>query len=290
MWVWNFECYGDPVERDALIRFSKEQGITRLLMQIHHESDGSSIRAPDALGELVQKAGEAGIAVEALEGEPGWALASGQGDFWPKIDAIVAWNEKQPSNRRLSGIHLDIEPYLLKQFTSAEKPQLMREYLEMLEKVAKRVKVENPPMTLAADIPFWYDSREEKDPENNSFEFNGKKQYLNRHVQDICDYVAVMSYRRKAVGANSITACSEGEVAYAETIGKRAFAGVETTELKESPTISFFGTDPSKFKAEVGLVFTTFGDRKGFGGVMIHHYKSYRAYAGSAAAVSKESK
>jgi len=286
MWVWHFECYGDEQERNRLIQFSKAQGITRLLVQIHYEANRSApdsltaftIRAPDALGDLIQKADEAGIVVEALDGDPNWALASEQGSFWAKFGTILAWNEKQPLDRRLVGIHLDIEPYLLKQFKSAEKPRVMREYLELLTEVSKRVKAQDPPLTLAADIPFWYDSREEKDPENNIFEFNGKKQYLNRHVQDICDYVAVMSYRQKAVGGNSITSVSEGEIAYAEQIGKKAFPSVETSEVKDTPTISFYGTDPSLFRDQLSKVFSTLNGRKGFGGVMIHHYKSFNTY------------
>lgn len=286
MWVWHFECYGDERERNRLLDFSKEHGITRLLVQMHYEADRSSpdpansvaIRAPDALGDLVECAGRAGILVEALEGDPNWALLSQQGEFWPKFNAILAWNARQPASRKLAGIHLDIEPYILKQFKSDEKPRVMRDYLDLLAEVGRRLKAENTPMTLAADIPFWYDTREEMDPDNHILEYNGKKQYLSRHVQDLCDYVAVMSYRQNAVGGNSITSTSEGEVAYAGSIGKKAFPSVEMTEVSDTPTISFYGTDPSMFREQLRQVFDEMKDHKGFGGVLIHHYKSYRTY------------
>jgi hypothetical protein len=289
MWVWHFECYGNEQERNRLLEFSKKHGITRLLVQMHYEADRSAadpanavtIRAPDALGDLVERAGESGIVVEALEGDPNWALKSQQGEFWPKFNAILAWNLKQPANRRLAGVHLDIEPYLLKQFKSQEKPQVMRDYLDLLTEVDQRLKSQSPPLTLAADIPFWYDTREDTDADNHILEYNGKKQYLSRHVQDLCDYVAVMSYRQKAVGGNSITSTSEGELAYAEQIGKKAYPSVETTEVGETPTISFHGTDPAMFQACLGEVYASLHDHKGFGGVMIHHYKSFRDYLDS---------
>jgi len=286
MWVWHFECYADPQERDRLIAFSKEQGIGRLLVQIHYEADRSSpepdkklaVRGADALGELVQKAGESGIAVEALDGDPSWALPSEQAGFWPKLDAILAWNQQQPANRKLAGVHLDVEPYTLKQFKSEEKPAVMRGYLDLLSESARRIKAQDVSMVLAADIPFWYDSREEKEADNHFFEYNGKKQPLSRHVQDICDYVAVMSYRQKAVGGNSISSTSEGEIAYAESIGKRAFPSVEMSEVSDTPTITFYGTDPALFRERFDELLGALNGRKGFGGVMIHHYKSFRTY------------
>jgi len=239
------------------------------------------VRAPEALAELVRMAAEQGIVVEALDGDPSWALASGQESFWPKLDAILAWNDQQPADAKIVGIHLDIEPYLLKQFKTDEKPRVMREYLEMLGEVSRRLKARNPPLTLAADIPFWYDSRQENESDNCFFEFGGKKQPLNRHVQDICDYVAVMSYRQKAVGGNSISSISEGEMAYAEQIGKKVFPSVEMTEVGETPSISFYGTSPSLFGEQYAILVEALKAKKSFGGVMIHHYKSYNTYLSS---------
>jgi hypothetical protein len=87
-----------------------------------------------------------------------------------------------------------------------------------------------------------------------------------------------MSYRQKAVGGNSITSVCEGELAYGEQIGKKVFASVEMSQIKDTPTISFYGTAPSLFREQFGLVVGALAPRKSFGGVMIHHYKSFRDY------------
>ncbi|HXV74590.1 MAG TPA: hypothetical protein VD713_07660, partial [Sphingomonadales bacterium] len=242
----------------------------------HESGNVRRLSRGEDLAALVRLARQNGIAVEALEGDPQWALKERQGTFWPKLDALLAWNDAQPPESRLAGLHLDIEPYLLPQYKSSEKQRVMREYLELLTEV--RRKLDGRGLLLAADIPFWYDSRGKDEPDNHIILFAGKEQFLSRHVQDICDYVAVMSYRQKAVGGNSITSVSEDEIAYGEQIGKKVFASVEMSEIRDTPTISFYGTDPALFREQLGMVMSKFGSRKSFGGVMIHHYKSFRQY------------
>ena len=142
-----------------------------------------------------------------------------------------------------------------------------------------RVKQCNPSLIFAADIPFWYDVHEEDEYLNHCvLEFHGKKKYASSHLQDICDYVGIMSYRRNALGENSITRLCEGELAYAEKIGKKIFCGVETSPDQDPPTISFYGTDPPFFREQLALVEKAFRGRPGFGGILIHHYLSYQAF------------
>ena len=284
MWVWHFQCYATPSEKDRLIQFCKAQKINLLLVQVHYDEDPQTrfprgIRDPKAFGDLIQQAKEAGIVVEALEGDPQWALRSGQASFWPKFDVIMNWYKSQPPSRRFAGLHLDVEPYLLDQFHTTRKWDLLRDYLEYLAEVRQRMKQQAPSLILAADIPFWYDNHPEDEYlDHNVVEFNGKKKYVSSHVQDICDYIGIMSYRRKAVGENSITKLCEGEMAYAEKIGKKIFAAVEMSPNQDPPTISFYGMDVPLFREQMDLVDKTFGGRPGYGGILIHHYLSYREF------------
>ena len=285
MWVWRFESWSLPPERERLLAFCSQEKIDRLLVQVHYKLNPQtnvpeSVLAPEELGDLIQKANAAGISVEALEGDPEWSHRSGQATFWPKLEAILIWNEQQPRNRRFTGLHLDVEPYLLKEFKSDRKPELMREYLGFLEQVRQRMRQQVPEWTLAADIPFWYDSNPETDLEHCVVEFNGKKKYLNCHVQDICDYVGVLTYRQKALGENAIVPLCEGELSYAEQLGKKIFACVEMSPAKgeDPPTISFYGTPLSWFRSQLDLVYKTLENRPGFAGVLIHHYQTYRDF------------
>ena len=284
MWVWHYEAYASPWSRRRLIEFCQAEKITLLLVQVHYRMDRRSkaplgLRNPAGYGDLIRRAKEAGIRVEALEGDPEWSQPSGQGTFWPKLKVILDWNSSQPPERRFSGLHLDVEPYLLDDFATTHKWELLREYVEFMARARERVKACDPSLLFAADIPFWYDQYPEEDEYLNHcvVEFGGAKKPVSSHLQDLCDYIGIMSYRQQALGEDSITDISKGELAYAEKIGKRIFCGVETSD-QDPPKITFYGTDPKLFREQVALVEQTFKGRPGFGGVLIHHYLSYREY------------
>ena len=85
-----------------------------------------------------------------------------------------------------------------------------------------------------------------------------------------------MSYRREAVGPNSITGLVADELAYAKTIGKVICPAVETGEYPAVPTISFYGQPASVFKENFSLAWETLEDEPGFGGMLIHCYPYIR--------------
>ena len=282
MWVWDFEAYETRKERERLIDLCRLEGITLLLVQVHYRTDPNTklptgMQDSQAYGDLIQECRKTGIAVEALEGDSHWAIKAGQADFWPKLTIILDWYKSQPANRRFAGLHLDVEPYLLKDFDTPYKLQILREYVEFMAKVRNRVKKVSPDLIFAADIPFWYDVYPEDEYLNHCVvEFNGVKKSTSSHIQDICDYIGIMSYRRHAVGENSIFDISVGEMNYAEKIGKKVFLGVETMPDQDPAYISFWGTNIPWFRKQIGLLEQTCAKQKGFGGILIHHYVSYR--------------
>ena len=285
MWVWHFEAYATPEERTRLIQFCLSENIRLLLVQVHYQLEAEAqvpigMRDPNAYGDLIQRAGESGIRVEALEGDPNWALRSGRGSWRQKFKVIIDWYDAQPKERRFAGLHLDVEPYLLDDFDTKEKWNILRQYVEFMDQVKTALSKRAPELTLAADIPFWYDNFQTEDEftNHNVVEFNGVKKPVSSHIQDICDYIGIMSYRQQALGENSITRLCEGELAYAEQIGKKIFAGVEMSPNQDPPSISFYGTSVPFFREQIGMVGKLFGRRKGFGGVLIHYYNTYRDF------------
>ena len=89
----------------------------------------------------------------------------------------------------------------------------------------------------------WYDAK--TDPKDNCvLEFNGQTKNLHQHIQDICDYVGIMSYRTSALGPNSVSQHIESELAYAEKINKKVCCALETIELKDTPQITFYDSNP----------------------------------------------
>jgi hypothetical protein len=84
-----------------------------------------------------------------------------------------------------------------------------------------------------------------------------------------------MSYRRNAIGDDSITAHIKSEIAYAETTGRLVMVGLETTRLPETPNITFYGTSAAEFCEQKAILDQVMSNHPGYAGVMIHSYESY---------------
>ena len=280
MWVWRPRWIARAEQQDELIDFCVKQGINRLLIQVHFKKDvvetaPAVLRFQDEMKRFLAHAWEAGIAVEALDGEPAMALAENHPYTIRRLEAILEFNRTLPVDGRFTGLHLDIEPYTLKQWDSPDRQQIMYQYLELHEDIRSRLRRQSPPMHLAVSIPFWYDLK--SGPEDScELEFRGKTKNFHQHIQDLTDYVAIMSYRNWAEGDNSITSHSRNEIKYAGQIGRFACAGLETIRLPETPEVSFYGMRPTEFWAEAGKVRQTLAEDPGYGGLFVHDYDGFR--------------
>ncbi len=287
MWVWHFDAYSTEKERQRLLRFCESEKITLLLVQVHYRlpPDGetpTALRDPKAYGDLIESARKAGITVEALDGHPKWALPEGRKSWWERFAVIMGWYEAQPPKRRFAGLHLDVEPYLLENFNSTHRWEILGHYVEYMAEVRDALKARAPELVFAADIPFWYDNQPEEDDYLSHYvvELNGVKKPASLHVIDLCDYVGIMSYRQKALGANSISELCREEMEYAEKAGKKVYPAVEMSPDQDPPYISFYGTTVDFFREQIALLDKQFRGRKGYGGILIHYYNSYSDFLG----------
>jgi len=295
MWVWQAKYVSDAGEQDQMLDFCQRQGFNRLLVQIpwkpgtaqvvhpkpDQETAGAAVHPEinysDGLGRLVTEAAKRHIAIEALDGAP----YMGDKIHWPEtlatVDAILAFNATLPADAKLAGIHWDIEPYVRPDWKVMEtRPQIELDYLQLLTDAKKKLADSGSNLTLSVDIPMWYDNK--TDPADNCIvTFNGQTKNFHQHIQDICDYVGIMSYRQKALGKNSTSEHVANELAYAERIGKYVVPAFETIQLKDTPQITFFGKDAQTLLGERAKLIDTLKDRPGFGGMFIHNYPSVKA-------------
>ena len=280
MWVWHLKYIRDQNEQDGLIQFCQQHGINRVLMQIHFEPYTAELghpklRHPKGLRRFLDQANRAGIAVEALDGQPGMGLDKKRSEALAKLDAILAFNKDLPGNARFSGVHYDIEPYTLPQWNTPQRDEIMRQYLEFHDTARSKVHRHSPVMTLAASIPFWYDHKT-TDKDRCVLEYDGQVKNFHQHIQDVTDYVAIMSYRCEAEGDDSISSHVQSEVDYAQRINRFACAGMETIQLNDTPDITFYGLPPKRFWSQKERVDELFEGYDGFGGVMVHDYQGFR--------------
>jgi hypothetical protein len=142
----------------------------------------------------------------------------------------------------------------------------MLDYLSFLQKARSVLHQEAPDLWLAVDVPFWWDK------DKFILEFDGKRKRFNEHVQDLTDFIVVMSYRRTV---QQVLSCVENERRYARQINKIIFTSLETVQLKQDPQISFWGLPVAEFWSIVPRLLETAKGDQAMGGVMIHCYRSF---------------
>lgn len=260
--------------QDDLFDFCKKYGFNRILLQIHLDPQLKFIQ-PEQWKRFLKQARLRGIAVEALDGAPDMARKANWDNTLKILEAVLEFNEAQPQDERFVGIHYDIEPYVSptwKKGDQVTRHEMMMEYLEFLAKARQRLAAVTPHMVMAADIPMWYDRK----PAEFSIDFGGQTKNFHQHIQDLTDYIGIMSYRRKADGNNGVIAAVSDEMAYAEKIGKVVCPALETIKLKDEPTITFYGLPAERFWETKKAVESELSARPGFGGMLIHSYRGMR--------------
>lgn len=279
IWVWKSDWFVTPEARLELLTFCQEHKLNRLLVQVHIDPNKSepTMEFPEEFKTLAIEAAEMGIAMEALDGAKDMAMAVNQPRTFKILDLILEVNRQLPDGAKLKGVHYDIEPYLMPEWKAGDETRqpIMRDLLEFYTEAKRRIREDGSGMLISADIPFWYNGKNTPG-DDCTITFNGETKNLHMHIQDICDYIGIMSYRRNAVGRNSVTALIEEEIAYAEKIGKQVTPALETVELKDVPQITFYGTSPEALWEQYKLVQSTLEDRPGYGGILVHCYRSMR--------------
>ncbi len=271
-WVWLPIYLHDTEERRSLLRFCKEQGFDRVLLQVPFAGETDRIDYSADLGTFLGLAADAGIKVEALDGGP----TSGQEDkrelTLRRLQAVLALHQAQPPGRGFSGLHYDIEPYLSQRWRDGDIGHVALETLATMQAVYQTTKAAAPGLTVAYDIPPWYD----KYGGELDVEFDGQRKNFRAHIQDLSDYVGVMSYRRLPTGTNSVLDLSSAVIAYAEQTHKKFFLSLETVPLKNDPQITFYGTAPGTLAHTVDALYSALKDSPAFGGVLVHDYDHLR--------------
>jgi len=269
MWVWSSSSYSTPEARQQLVDFCVKHRIRHLDVHVRmsHGGDEPVLRDAEALRDLILLAGQHNVTTAALRGHPKMFFSKNHERSLRELRAMIAFSEALPRDAQFKGIKYDVEPYCAKDW-KAEGTTLggaMQDYLAFLHKARSVLHKEAPRLWLAADIPFWWDKDE------FTLEFDGKKKRYNEHVQDLTDFVVIMSYRRSA---REVLNCVEGERKYAKRICKLVYPSLETIKLEQDPHISFWELPNEELWKVVPELLDAAKADPAIGGVMIHCYRS----------------
>ncbi len=247
MWVWDIHSLlKDKHYQDNFFSFCDTKAVTELFLQIPYKFENDLtkdvqciIQQSMNLRSFIKRASSKKMLIHALDGYPEFVLREHHPRVLAQVRAIIDFNKKSSENEQFYGIHLDNEPYQLLGFEGPASRQILKQYLELNEKVMTLLKKRKSSIVYGVDIPFWFDESFNDDgTPTYSLEFNGKVQDVSKHIIDIVDNVGIMDYRNFAGGADGIIRHGLGELDYAEKVGKQIYIGVETFRYKPT-TVSF---------------------------------------------------
>jgi hypothetical protein len=195
----------------------------------------------------------AGLSVEALAGEPTWALAGHRDGLLEFVRSVTRYQRNADPGLRLAGIHLDIEPHALERWDH-NREALIHSYLAGLDAASEAAGA----IPVNADIPFWYDA----------IRFDGRA--LLGAVLRRVDGVTVMAYRDTGPDVVDV---ARAEVAAAARLGKRATVGVETDKVTPEK-VTFYEEGRAALIQALAEIRDAFAADPGFGGLAVHHATS----------------
>ncbi len=200
-WVWRSDVLLH--NRNTAHRFLHEaaaHGIRNLYLQIHPDLE--------SFAGLLNMAKGFDIKVFALTGSP-----DDVDDYGPAlriIDQVLAYNQSHAT--RFSGIQFDVEPYLLKRY-STDKHGVLERYAGLLRALHARTLGKIP---FGVVVPFWFDQ-----------ETVGHRNLMGI-VSRNADNLAIMSYRTRI---GQLLAVSNNGLCYAQMYGKPAMLGIELRHI-----------------------------------------------------------
>jgi len=269
MWVWSNSAFSTQNSRHRLVKFCLDHSIIHLDVHVKMSSKDKTptLKDADAFKKLVLLAGQQQITTAALRGDPRMFFAEKHPQTLRELQAIIDFSSTLPGHALFQGIKYDVEPYLTKEWRGKKttRETVMRDYLVFLRKARLVLKDRATRLWLAVDTPFWWD--------NDEFilEFEMTRKRFSEHVQDLTDFIAIMSYRRSPQG---VLACIDGERRYAQRIQKVIFPSLETIRLKRDSNLSFWDFPPQEFWKVVPQLLEAAKRDPAIGGLMLHCYRS----------------
>jgi hypothetical protein len=237
MWLWETtEVLKNSDREHEAFAILRDTHVTDLFLQIPHPKGeySTQVELKPELRRFIGTAHANRIRVYALDGFPEFSLREHHEIVLSTVRNIIAFNSSGPPEDRFDGIRLDNEPYQLLGFEGPSRDEILREYLELNEKVAALLHNEAHGLAFGLDIPFWWDATGDRENPCCLVKFNGVSKSAAHHVIDLADNVCIMAYRNFAGGLDGIVNHARGDVDYAGERGKQAFVGIET--FRSPPT------------------------------------------------------
>lgn len=246
-------------QADEIIAFARDKGINLLYVRLDLEQPYEVYRS------LVKKTHEAGIEMHAMGGHPGWALQDNAPRIRRLIDYVKKYNRAAEADERFHGIHLDVEPYVLPDWSS-RKDEVLRQWMANMKMFVEETK-RNSNLETSIDLAVWLDRTLLPDEPELSV-----SEWLIRTM----DHVSLMAFRNTADGSNGIAAVVRDEMRMADRQGKPLIVTVEMKQSPEGGHISFFDKGSVEMEKQLSLLPELLGEFNAYIGNAVHAYDYWK--------------
>ncbi|AZK47529.1 copper amine oxidase N-terminal domain-containing protein [Paenibacillus lentus] len=254
-WIWDTQIIKQDQEK--IISFAKMKGVTAIYLQVDRDID------PAIYEGFIRKAKSEGIVVEALEGRPEWVYKSKQEDIREFITWVKTYNSAVGPESSFTGLHFDIEPYALKEWTKSNKA-ILESWMDNLRLIEKETKGSGLKITM--DVPYWL----------NTVHIPGKNYSMSAWMLEKFDCLVIMNYRNHALGNNGIVDNAQAMLREASTLKKKIVVAVETVKSTEGPRVSFHSMSNEVMEKELQSAHNQLARYTSYAGFAIHDFKGWQ--------------
>ncbi len=276
VWTWEADSYAmvkDPAVAQEAVAYLQSQHIdTVYLYADAYQGHDLLIEQPALYGAFIERAHRQHMKVYALLGSAylhteNYVLPAYRKQAEDMFRRVVRYNAAAPVAARFDGANLDIEPHILDAWSDSTRERLLAGFLDMGNALMRIKREYHATLAVGPAIPFWLDGID--------LEWKGSRRPASEHAIDVFDYVALMDYRNKVDGSDSILSHAASEIAYANRVGKKVVIGLQVSPDDPEKT-TFDKAGPDVFEQAVGAVEQALHDDPSFAGFAIHHYRTYR--------------
>ncbi|MEC0310950.1 copper amine oxidase N-terminal domain-containing protein [Paenibacillus lautus] len=254
-WIWDSNIIKQ--DQDIIISFAKMKGVTSIYLQVDRDID------PAIYEGFIRKTKSEGIQVEALEGRPEWAYKSKQEEIQKFIAWVKAYNSSVGPEASFSGLHFDIEPYALSEWTK-DNTTILESWMDNMRLIENETKGSG--LKIAIDVPFWL----------NTINVPGKDYSMSAWMLEKFDCLVIMNYRNHALGSNGIVENAQAMLREASTLKKKVVVAVETLISKEGPRVSFYSMSSEVMEKELQSAHNQLAHYASYAGFAIHDFNSWQ--------------
>ncbi|GLQ98251.1 hypothetical protein [Dyella mobilis] len=276
IWTWEADSYAmvkDPaVAQDAVAYLQAQHFDTVYLYADAYQGHNLIVEQPKLYRAFIERLHRQHFKVYALLGSAylhteNYVLPAYRKQAEDMFRRVVQYNAASPVAARFDGANLDIEPHILGEWNDNTRERLLADFMDMGEAIMKIKHDYHATLAVGPAIPFWLDGID--------VDWKGVKRPASERIIDLFDYVALMDYRHKAQGSDSILSHAASEIAYADRVNKKVVIGLEVSP-GDLEKITFDKVGPKVLEQAMATVEQALQNDPSFAGFAIHHYRTYR--------------